>query len=485
MSTHDKAVAGSETDDASQIIGALRKLGGNSVTDDSLVFEGQRFVIPEKLGDVSAAIKFLKQWKEQNEEPFEITKIFKYKAWDGAAAFDRAVRSLTGMGGFGQKVHGGFFAPDQLPEYRTVQTGLYTEMQVPWGHFGIPMLECAVAMHSVDGMFAMQVTAPRMMRAAIDGLFAMVQNELEEASIYRGKAIDGGFMPNFIDVASVDFEKVVYSDEVQLQLDANVWGAIRHADTLESLGVATKRAVLFEGDYGTGKTLAAFRTAKIAVDHGWTFVYCRPGVDNYAQALETAQMYQPSVIFFEDIDTMSDATDSGTSRNEISVLLDKFDGIQSKGVKMLAVMTTNHADRIHKGMVRPGRLDAVIHIGALDRHGIETLISKTVAADRLSDDVDYDRVYEEMAGFVPAFAREAIDRAIRYALTRTGGDRNFLLTTDDLCAAAIGLQPQLALMLDASEGDRLPTLDESLRQLMTTMQVDVDRDGDGVGIIRR
>jgi transitional endoplasmic reticulum ATPase len=36
-------------------------------------------------------------------------------------------------------------------------------------------------------------------------------------------------------------------------------------------------------------------------------------------------------------------------------------------------MTTNHKDEIHKGMLRPGRLDAIIEIGAMDRPGVEKL----------------------------------------------------------------------------------------------------------------
>lgn len=468
--------------DNDRIISKLMKLGGRATTDDSLVFEGTKFVMPESM-TVDKGIQFLRNWKEQNEQEFDISRVYEYKAWDGAAAFDRAVRSLTGMGGFG-KTQRSFFGENR-PEYRTIEINAEGDtMQVPWGFFQIPMLQATVTMNSDNrGRFILAVTAPRKNRAAIEGFFKLVQKELEENSIYRGRAIDGAVMPNFINVEAVDFDKVVYSDEVQTQLEANVWGAILHAEQLEELGVSLKRAVLFEGDYGTGKTLAAFRTAKVAVDEGWTFVYCRPGEDNYQEALETAKLYQPSVVFFEDIDTVSDSSQSNNTK--ISALLDSFDGIQAKGTRMLAVMTTNHADRIHKGMVRPGRLDAIIHIGALDRHGIETLIRKSVPTERLDRNVNFSLVYEQMQGFVPAFAKEAIDRAIRYALARTDGNIKFSLTTEDLCAAAIGLQPQLKLMQEAGEGERLPNIDNALREMLTNVAVLSQHEPDGMAPIVR
>ena len=45
-------------------------------------------------------------------------------------------------------------------------------------------------------------------------------------------------------------------------MGANVWSLIRHSPKMRELGLPLKRAVLFEGDYGTGKTLGAFLTAQ-------------------------------------------------------------------------------------------------------------------------------------------------------------------------------------------------------------------------------
>src|SRR4029077_18616774 len=117
-----------------------------------------------------------------------------------------------------------------------------------------------------------------------------------------------------------------------------------------------------------------------------------PGRDSLQTVLQTARMYQPAVVFFEDLDEISDPSHDG---DNVTQLLDTFDGITAKGTEILAILTTNHPERIHKGMLRPGRLDAVIHIGELDANGVGRMIRALVPNEQLGH-VNVDRVYEHM-----------------------------------------------------------------------------------------
>ena len=262
------------------------------------------------------------------------------------------------------------------------------------------------------------------------------------------------------------------------QLEANVWSLLRYSDKMEKHGVPLKRAVLFEGPYGTGKTLGAYLTAKIAVEHGWSFIYCRPGRDNLTDVMATARLYQPSCVFFEDVDTVA-ASGSGQS-DHVTELLDLFDGIQSKGTKIMCVLTTNNVQKIHKGMVRPGRLDAVIHIGALDTAGMEKMAKAVIDESLLSPDIDWLLVGAAMEGFLPAFVREVLDRAMRYNMARNAGDPT-ILKTNDFLQAADGLRPQLDLMNGAGDTPEVDLLQEAfartVRKAMDGTGV-IDDDGD-------
>lgn len=214
--------------------------------------------------------------------------------------------------------------------------------------------------------------------------------------------------------------------------------------------------------HNSGKTLAAYLTAQIAIANGWTFVLCRPGRDNLQAVMGMARLYQPAVVFFEDVDTVASA-----ESDNVQQLLDIFDGVQAKGTRIVVVLTTNHVERIHKGMVRPGRLDAVIHIGPLDPAGVRKLVEVTVPEDLLAPNIDWPTITSAMDGFLPAFIREAIDRTVRYNVARNKGTVT-KLEAADFAAAAEGLRPQLALMEEARE---VPT-----REVLANSFAEVVRD---------
>jgi transitional endoplasmic reticulum ATPase len=176
--------------------------------------------------------------------------------------------------------------------------------------------------------------------------------------------------------------------------------------------------------------------------------------------MATARLYQPAVVFFEDVDAM---TTEDTERDAVAQLLDMFDGITAKGTEIMVVLTTNHKERIHRAMIRPGRLDAVVHIGAFDRFAVERMIEVTVPEEIRDGELDYEAIAESMRNFLPAFVKEAIDRAMRYAISRNNGEVG-KLSTQDFIDAAEGLRPQLDLMEGAGEGRGPEPLATALRR---------------------
>jgi len=64
------------------------------------------------------------------------------------------------------------------------------------------------------------VKCQKQYRAAVEGIFRCIEEELKSNSIYRGKAINGKDEPDFLDTNSVNGEQVVYSSETLLQLES-------------------------------------------------------------------------------------------------------------------------------------------------------------------------------------------------------------------------------------------------------------------------
>lgn len=470
------------------VLDTLDQLGGLTVQDDALEFRGAKFILPEQMeGRVPDAIKYLEDYQEQQEESYEYSRTFKYRPWDGAAAFDHAMKRLFGTTGLGKSFWGGPFVGMVKPEFITIDVKHNETTQVPWNRVHFEPLEADFYLGStrnreLGNLFTLNVEAPRKHRRRIEAFFQELEAELKANSIYRGKVITGAKDPGFLDTSLVDPNKVVYSDEVMTQLDASLWSLLRYSDRMRAMKMPLKRSVLLEGPYGTGKTLAGMLTAQQAEANGWTFILCRPGQDDLFECLRTAQLYAPAVVQFEDIDVIAG---QGT-KADVSAVLDALDGISNKGVDVVALFTTNNVENLHRGVLRPGRLDAVIHIGELDRAGVEKLIKVVVPAPLLGDHIDYDAVYAAFTGYLPAFAREAIDRAMRYSLVRTNGagDR---IETKDLVDAANGLRPQLELMTGAGD---VPATD-NLTQVLGVVAQDavskvinatrvVDSDGDQV-----
>lgn len=465
MADEDKAKVKAATANEQAILAKLAELGGSRFDDDSIVSEGERIVIPRTM-TMKQAVRFLNGRIQADEEFVQVKRTFRYRPWDGAVCTYRALKRTFGM--VGHEGTMGFFGPNP-PSFIDVRVGPNDIVQAPWGQLTLPLLpdaafELGAEPSDMGLLFRIVVSTPRKWKSHVEGVLSLIDKELQEHSIYRGKAFDGREMPEFLDLSGVNPDKVVYSTDTAIQLDANIWSVMRHADQLREAGISLKRSALLHGPYGTGKTLTGFRTALVAVENGWTLIYARPGQDDLEDVMRTAQLYQPACVFAEDLDV---AADSGqVSADQAARLLDIFDGITSKGTELLVVLTTNHPERIHKGMLRPGRLDAVIEVAELDKAGVIRLIQTSVPATSLGD-VNWDDVGQAMDGMLPSYVKEAADRAFRYALARVDGElAQVRLSTDDFVNSAEGLRPQLLLMEGAKERTAADSLGVQMGKLM-------------------
>ena len=456
--------------DATQLLGNILAQGvaraaADVITGDEVEFHDSPKIILPRGTTYSRAQEILQRIKEEQETPTEFSRQFPYRPDDGAYAVSQVIKEMFGLS-LG-KARNTFFGV--IPaETRTITIGPKQKMQVPWGLIEVPTLEglqiyLREEMHKKWGaVFAIHAAGPKKYQKEMDRLFDGVASYLETNSIYKGRAIFGGNHPEFLDLDNFNPEQVIFSDEVTNTLEGTLWGPIRYADAMSSQGIPLKRSILLHGPYGTGKTSTGMITALEATKAGWTYIAARAGRDKPEDVLMTARLYEPAVVFIEDIDTN---TSSGEDE-EVTRFLDAFDGIASKGGKIMAVMTTNHVDRVHKGMLRPGRLDAVIEVAELDRNGVERLVKAIVDSKKLDPDVDYDKVYAAMAGFLPAFIREAVNRSIQFSITRLGGSVEYIISTDDLVNAALSLHSQLGLLNEASEGRTTPTLDAAFSEMV-------------------
>lgn len=451
-------------------IDQLRIIGGSQTRDDDIIYEGTQWKVPAKyVGNPTAAAKEFIRFVELQEEEVVVDKTFMYLPFDGAHATYHCLKQFFGyaqskarMGPFGKE------PPQEITIDIGYDGGVMQHVTVPWGDLVLPGLRGATltttqakSPETGGQVFRLYAKCRRADKPAIDGFYKMVEQYLEEHSIYRGKAMTGDM--SFIDTEAIDPSKFVYTEQAWADIEVAILSPLRDNDIIKRAGLATKRASLLEGPYGTGKSGFGSTATKVAVANGVTAFNCRPGQDDPFLVMKVAAMYAGTkyraFVFIEDVDTFASQTDP----QYITRLLDTFDSARTKGIDLTLVMTTNHKDEIHKGMLRPGRLDAIIEIGAMDRPGVEKL-ARLVIGDNLEPDVDFDRVFASTEGYMPAFVREGLERAIRYTIarTRTIGQIN----TDDLVRAMGSLRPQHDLHEGASDRrEKLPPLDQMFRRM--------------------
>lgn len=460
--------------------------GAKVITGDEVEFhDGVKIGLPKGM-TYGKAKKVLSRLEEEAETLTHFSRDFKYRPDDGAYAALQCIKNRWGMA-LG-KVQYSFFGVTPAQK-RTIKIGVNETMQIPWGLLEVPIFEGlelyldAIKDRDYGVIFRIHGQGPRKYQDEIEGFFDDVQQYLTDHSIYRGNAIVGSDDPDFLDLSNFDPTKIIFSDDVTANLQGLILGPIRNTDTMRREGIPLKRAVLLEGPYGTGKTSIGQLVAQVATANGWTFISAKPGRDKVEDVLRTARLYQPAVVFIEDIDGEA----SNGEADAVTKLLEAFDGITSKGGELQVIMTTNHLGRIHKGMLRPGRLDAVLHIGALDRNGIERLIRAVVDPSKLDASTDFDVVADAMKGFLPAFVKESLTRAVMFAIDRAEGQRTYSIGTTDLVNSAHSLRPQLEALEDASEGERRPALEATFTSIVKSAVKTLstaDEHGDGYELIK-
>ncbi len=438
---------GSNNKTLSKGLNAVRVNWDNVDTD--IERSGKKIVLPNDPADmpIDKAIKALQRKQKDEEQPFNVHEFISGSPSDAAIAFVKAMQRTYGWAS--PQSTPGFFGP-RPPQMRSVRVGPGKEdfIQVPFGAFSIPNVTNNIhTMVHPDSKgrptFLVHGEVLKRERHLLLDLVTKAREILKTESIYRGQAItinanSEGQIDWFEDVAFIDTSKnteLLFNDDVMQQIETNLWAPIKHTDECRKHSIPLKRGVLLEGPYGTGKSLTARATAKIASENGWTFINLT-NVSALKEALGFAEIYAPAVLFGEDIDRVLD------QRNErANDIVNTIDGVVSKTSEVITVLTTNHVDRIEKVMLRPGRLDAVISVSKPNAKTAEKLV-RLYGRNLIEKNEDLSKAGEVLAGQIPATIREIVERS-KLSMIALG---NEYLTSEAIRISAEGMAKHMQLL---------------------------------------
>jgi cell division protease FtsH len=338
------------------------------------------------------------------------------------------------------------------------------------------------------------------------------------------------YRPNELDITLDDVKGAgIVREEVVRTL--NLFRA--HKTFSDRMGGTPRRALLFEGPPGTGKTYMAKAMAREA---GVPFLFVSSSafqsmyygqtnrkIRSYFRALRKAARAEGGAIgFIEEIDAIGGARSgmgASTQRegisgvvNELLIQLQSFDEPprtsravsraidlvnlflpsrrqfrkgKAARANILVIGATNRADDLDPALLRPGRFDRSIHFGLPGRSGrreiIDYYLDRKAHVAALDDETCRDTLAAMTAGYSPVMIEHLFDEALVWALRR-GGDR---LDWDDVQQAKMTEEIGLKQPVEYTEAERRCIATHEAGHATVAHLVGKDRKLEVLSIIKR
>ncbi len=220
----------------------------------------------------------------------------------------------------------------------------------------------------------------------------------------------------------VTFHDVAGADEEKAELE-EVVDFLRNPEKYTRLGAKIPKGILLVGPPGTGKTLLAKAVAgeadvRFLSISGSDFVelYVGVGASRVRDLFDQAKKQAPSIVFIDEIDAVGRQRGAGLGgghderEQTLNQLLVEMDGFNSnEGVIVMAA--TNRVDILDSALLRPGRFDRQIYVGAPDTHGREEILKVHARNKPLSDNVQLGVIAKQTAGFTGADLQNLLNEA--------------------------------------------------------------------------
>ncbi|KAG4027110.1 hypothetical protein MFRU_033g00800 [Monilinia fructicola] len=216
-------------------------------------------------------------------------------------------------------------------------------------------------------------------------------------------------------------------DRVKEAIQLAIETPLRHPEIMQDFGRSPTKGLLLYGPPGCSKTLTAQAVAT-EMDFNFFAVKGAELLSKYVGDSERAvrnifaraRAAAPSIIFFDEIESIGGKRDGKNSNNGVNVLttlLNEMDGIESlKGVTVLAA--TNKPQDLDLALLRPGRFDELIYVAPPDLAGREAILRARKRESTMGEDVDIAELADLTEGYSGAEMVRICEKAFDAAIER-------------------------------------------------------------------
>jgi SpoVK/Ycf46/Vps4 family AAA+-type ATPase len=210
-----------------------------------------------------------------------------------------------------------------------------------------------------------------MMRAEEARLLSHVSENVKMKFMEKRQAIEA------VSKTGISFDQVAGYDDHIMSLKEMIGLPLMYPDVFSQFQISPPKGVLFYGPPGTGKTMMARALASSCSSHGKPVAFfMRKGADvlnkwvgesekQLRLLFEQAKAWQPSIIFFDEIDGLAPVRSSKQDQihaSIVSTLLALMDGLDDRG-QVVVIGATNRIESIDPALRRPGRFDREFFFG--------------------------------------------------------------------------------------------------------------------------
>ena len=232
---------------------------------------------------------------------------------------------------------------------------------------------------------------------------------------------------NAPDKKKTTFEDVAGADEEKAEL-AEIVDFLKQPKKYMELGARIPKGILLIGPPGTGKTLFA---RAIAGEAGVPFfsisgsdfveMFVGVGASRVRDLFEQAKKNSPCIIFIDEIDAVGRQRGAGMGgghderEQTLNQLLVEMDGFGvNEGIIMIAA--TNRPDILDPALLRPGRFDRQVMVGAPDVKGREQVLKVHSKNKPLEETVNLEILAKRTPGFTGADLENVMNEAALLAV---------------------------------------------------------------------
>ena len=228
--------------------------------------------------------------------------------------------------------------------------------------------------------------------------------------------------PWFFDKTRVTFKDVAGLNEEKEDLQ-EVVDFLKNPKKYIDLGARIPKGILMVGPPGTGKT---YLSRAVAGEAGVPFfsisgsdfveMFVGVGASRVRSLFEDAKKNAPAIIFIDEIDAVGRKRGAGLGgghderEQTLNQLLVEMDGFGvNQGIIIMAA--TNRPDILDPALLRPGRFDRQVVVGAPDVKGREAIFKVHSKNKPLAEDVKIEVLARRTPGFTPADIENLMNEA--------------------------------------------------------------------------